>query len=121
MLVNVSQILQNSFREGDVVVRMGGDEFAVLMPLSDVETVQKACQRIRDKTQAYNEINIGMPISMSVGWSVGTLRVNSNIFEIIKEADSRMYADKQINHSKYAALFKERLDKYGDKLFCSNS
>lgn len=117
LLITVSQIIKKCFQESDVIVRMGGDEFSVIMPLSDMETVQKACQIIRDKIDEHNNVNLSMPISISIGGSSGNFRIKSDVFEIIKKADKRMYADKQINHSKYEALFNERFYKYGEKLF----
>ena len=117
LLINVSQILKKCFRESDAIIRTGGDEFLIIMPLSDSAAVQKACKRIHEKINSHNCINLSMPISISIGWSVGDLCIDSNIRKLIKEADNRMYIDKQTNRLKYATFFKERLDKFGDKLF----
>ena len=117
LLVHVSQIIKKCFRECDAIVRMGGDEFQIIMPLSNRVAVQQACQRIRDKITEHNSIKLSIPISVSIGCSVGELNINSNIEELIKEADNQMYFEKQTNRLIYRTLFNERLETYGEKLF----
>jgi len=113
LLFHVGQIIKTCFRESDVVVRVGGDEFAVLMPLSDTETVQRSCKRIHNKIKEYNSTNLSHPISISIGWSIGNLCIDKSMKEIIKEADEHMYEDKQTNHQEYAVLFQNLLQKNG--------
>lgn len=118
MLLNtVGQILKNCFRDCDVVARIGGDEFAVLMPLSDESIVRKACQRIRSKVEEHNLHNLSMPVSISIGWTSVDLAEYMDIHAMIKEADGRMYHDKQNNRGKYISLFNQRLDQFGKSLF----
>lgn len=117
LLVTVSQIIKKCFRESDIIVRMGGDEFAILMPSSEERIVQKACEKIHNKIKKYNQGNKEKPISLSIGWSVGKLWNNNHAIEIIKQADQRMYAEKQINHAKYAALFQQLLEQYGHDMY----
>lgn len=109
LLVHVSHILKKSARKNDTVIRMGGDEFGVLMPSCSEETAHKVCDRIRDKMTAYNKMNASLPISMSIGWSIGNILYSSNFTEIIKQADTRMYTEKQTNHSVFAQTFKDWL------------
>lgn len=116
LLTNISQILKKCSRKSDIIVRYGGDEFLILMPFGDEETVENTCQKIRDEITLHNTTHF-MPISISMGWSVGKLSLNSNIHGIIKEADYQMYMDKEMNRPRYEALFKERFEKYGMKIF----
>lgn len=117
LLIRVSEIIQKNFRESDVVVRNGGDEFAIIMPFCHSDSVKRACDRMRDKINLLNEDESRIPISISIGWCVGEPGVNSSMHEIIKEADKRMYYEKGSNHLKYADIFKEKFEKYGMKLF----
>ncbi len=116
LLTNISQILKKCSRDNDIIVRYGGDEFLILMPYGNEETVENTCQKIRDEIVFHNTTHF-MPISISMGWSVGKLSFNSNIHGIIKEADYQMYKDKEMNRPKYEALFKERFEQYGMKIF----
>lgn len=117
LLITVGQIIKKCFRDSDMVARIGGDEFAVLMPLSDTISVRKACQRIYERVEEHNQVNLTIPVSISVGWSVGNPSINRSLDEIIKEADRMMYVEKQVNRLKYAMLFEERLKEYGSNLF----
>jgi len=113
LLVKVAQILKKSFRDGDMIVRMGGDEFVVLTPYCDMIVMEEACQRIEKNVITYNESGVDLPISISVGWSVGNLNENEKITEMMKEADSRMYTAKKVNHPRYVEMFKEWLINFG--------
>lgn len=117
LLITVSEILKKCFAKNHVIARIGGDEFAILMPLSDEADVEKSCERIREKVKEHNFINPTSPVSLSIGWSHGKFSPNGDFHEIIKEADKQMYIDKQSNHSKYVQLFKEKFKEFGDTLF----
>ena len=117
LITTVSQIILGCFRENDVVARVGGDEFLVLLPSSNCEVVQEACQRIRGKIAEYNLREAKAPISISAGWSSGNPASYTDIEELIKTADSRMYKEKKNNHPQYANLFKQRLAGGGPLVF----
>lgn len=110
LLVNVSEILTQSFRKSDIIIRLGGDEFGVIMPFSDAKAVEDACKRVRKNTNAYNEKYNHLPLSISIGWSVGHIHDNSSIAQTMKEADDRMYKEKEINHEKYEQIFNNRVN-----------
>lgn len=93
LLVEAASIIKNSFRESDVVARVGGDEFAVLLPNSDEKTVKCACDRLRSSILSYNETNQTLPLSISLGFAT-RLDVSLTMDELFKEADNNMYREK---------------------------
>jgi HD-GYP domain-containing protein (c-di-GMP phosphodiesterase class II) len=75
-----------------VVARIGGDEFAVLLPQTNLEAVEKAAHRIKEAVAAYNKSNPKIPISISIGYAVG--EPETSLRDILKEADNNMYSEK---------------------------
>lgn len=93
LLETAADIIKRSFREEDIVARIGGDEFAILLPDSTASVVELACSRIRDSVDRFNESNPELPISISVGFAVAEdCRITAG--ELFKKADNNMYQDK---------------------------
>lgn len=90
LLIATAGILKNSFQTNDVVARIGGDEFAILLPHTDHKTVANTVKRINDTVAAYNEKNPNLFLSISVGFTVSDEPpvIMDNLF---KEADNNMY------------------------------
>jgi len=93
-LQNIANIIQSSFREEDVTARIGGDEFAVLLPLFDEDLAQKAKDRILKGIDRFNFDNPdAVPLSLSIGFA--TAEKNASLEEAFKQADEAMYLEKK--------------------------
>lgn len=93
LLVAVAGILRQSFRQGDLISRIGGDEFATLLTGNDKQAMEKASLRIKDNVAQYNASHPDVPISISTGYAVSDAP-ELNLREIFKEADNNMYREK---------------------------
>jgi two-component system NtrC family sensor kinase len=93
LIKQAASLLLQSFRVDDVVARIGGDEFAVLMAGSDESAVNCAVQRLRSLEDQHNTAGIGLKLGLSVGMVTA---LDGNALEgAMLVADARMYQDKR--------------------------
>ncbi|NPV92666.1 MAG: PAS domain S-box protein [Firmicutes bacterium] len=93
MLTEVGSIMRKCFRKDDVVARIGGDEFAVILTATSAKDVENSCRRILETVDGYNKLNPDLPVNLSVGYAVTADR-NTSIADLFKEADNNMYREK---------------------------
>ncbi len=92
LIKKAAQVLQHGVRPDDVVARIGGDEFAVILHGADAEMAQVAITQIRATMDAYNQRDRVFPISISLGASTASHCQDLN--ETLRLADEAMYRDK---------------------------
>ena len=99
-LVHFSEILKSSLRAGDIAGRIGGEEFAVLLPEADAEKAKLAAERIREKCEN-KSILIG-PISIQLTVSIGIAEAvpGSDLFSSLQLADEALYNAKDTGRNK---------------------
>lgn len=91
LLKKISYILEDTVRDEDIVGRLGGDEFGILLPNTNREKAIKIRERIK---KACNEAE-SKPIDLSLALGVGVkTSVEMDISDIYKEAEDRMYRNK---------------------------
>ncbi len=93
LLASAARAIRDSFREGDLAARIGGDEFAVVLPNTTRSAVENACQRIQEAVDSYNVATPELPLSISVGFAVRN-GSHKNLKDVFKEADNHMYRKK---------------------------
>jgi diguanylate cyclase (GGDEF)-like protein/PAS domain S-box-containing protein len=93
LLIAAARVIRECFREGDLVARIGGDEFSVLLPDTTEPAVENACQRIQEAVASYNATKPELPLSISVGFATNN-GVYRNLKDLFKEADNHMYRKK---------------------------
>ena len=112
MIVAVSRILQEAVRSDDIVARIGGDEFAIIMPRCPANGVDRIYVRIKE---ALNNVHLKIsdmevPIMVSMGRAVRNGREVS-IRVLFQTADDEMYIEKQSNAGRKQSLYSRFIDR----------
>jgi two-component system cell cycle response regulator len=98
-LVAVAEALMGSVREGELVARMGGEEFAIILPETDSVTGSVIADRCRRTTTT--ESYTGPPVTISAG--VATYPVHATDAEsLLHAADVALYAAKAAGRNRVA-------------------
>lgn len=93
LLVAVSCILEQNFKNLGSVSRVGGDEFAIVIQDLDSDEIELLLKEMNEKVRQYNEGVNGTKISLSYG--VATHEAGPmNVELIFQEADNNMYQNK---------------------------
>ncbi len=92
LLKKVAEILSESSRSSDVVARIGGDEFAVIMPNTSREGVEAFLRRVKEKIDASNRQG-KLYLSVSFGYAVQYGEFET-IEDLFSAADANMYENK---------------------------
>lgn len=100
---DAADILRDSFRDSDILARIGGDEFLALAPESPAAGISPIKDRISGKVQTFNEHNARPYIlRLSVGGVHFDARHPCSLDELVHCADQRMYREKATGRRKHA-------------------
>ncbi len=112
LLIKVAGILKQCFRKSDIISRWGGDEFIILLPLTDYSRAEEIVGRIGKTCSQYSTQD--MPISISLGIST-KVKEDESIEEILKAAEDKMYlqkmGDEKRTHRSMIFSLEKSLDK----------
>lgn len=95
-LIETANVLRETFRESDVIGRVGGDEFAVLAMAAGGTTADRIRSRIRQRVDARNaQEDRSYELSLSVGIAGYNPGDPCSLDELLARADALMYRDKR--------------------------
>lgn len=94
VLIEVSRRLTSSVREGDTCGRWGGDEFLLVIELTDARAVEGLVERARRAFDAPIEVG---DLRLQLGFSIGVVlaRGDERVDQLVRRADEAMYEAKR--------------------------
>jgi diguanylate cyclase (GGDEF)-like protein/PAS domain S-box-containing protein len=99
-LIETAYILKETFRETDIIARMGGDEFAILTIDSPGISSDSLTSRMQNRIDTHNaDKRRPYTISMSMGIASCDPERNCTLDELMSSADQQMYERKKRKNS----------------------
>ncbi len=92
LIRRTARVLKDVFRAEDVIARIGGDEFAVLLPGAGKEEAALTKERIHAQLEVHNRHHTDLPLNFSVGIATG--EVAGPLTALMQKADELMYQEK---------------------------
>ncbi len=94
LLIVSAKVIRKAFRPEDIVARMGGDEFVVILPETNKETAQKIVERVEQVINEYNQLD---PNQNQINFSMGfaSNETTKNLRDVMRMADREMYKNKE--------------------------
>jgi two-component system cell cycle response regulator len=93
-LIGLADILKKTFRESDIIARIGGDEFVVLLESTD-ENSETLLTRLHENVKDYNVNRSQHTLSISLGTAQFDPEYPISIDELLYKADALMYTQKR--------------------------
>jgi diguanylate cyclase (GGDEF)-like protein len=93
-LIQIANMLSKGVRHSDVVARIGGDEFGILLESSDDTAAHETAARLIDQISACEVLFEGEALPLGVAIGVGMIDAQDTAETVMDRADEAMYARK---------------------------
>jgi two-component system, cell cycle response regulator len=103
LLNETAQLLKETFRDSDIIARIGGDEFVVLAMESTNVSPSAWTTRLRERLAERNTAERPMPLQLSVGVAFYDPDFPTTIEALLARADQLMYQEKRLKRPSQAA------------------
>jgi two-component system, cell cycle response regulator len=98
-LRDTAALLRSTFRDSDLVARIGGDEYAILVRHAGPESADVLAERLKRLVREFNR-RAGRPyqLSISLGFAAHKASTLSSVAGLLDRADRALYRDKRRKH-----------------------
>ena len=106
VLKKLAEICRYSLREVDIIGRMGGEEFAILLPETDNSAAIETAKRLRKAIASTGvPLEAGLPLHFTVSIGVSSLTSKEdNIDVLLNQADKALYEAKSAGRNRVFAF-----------------
>ncbi len=101
VLAGVARAAAKELRQSDILGRMGGEEFAVLLPHTDQSHAEEVAEKLRHLFRGLRFPNSHPPIQVNASFGVATLDTSSDdIDSLLQKADEALYDAKRTGRNR---------------------
>ncbi|EKF73766.1 diguanylate cyclase [Alcanivorax hongdengensis A-11-3] len=94
VLKRFSDLAMSGMRDGDFFGRLGGEEFLLILPQSDVDGARLVAERLRKRWREQAFDDQGGPLSVSLSVGVASYHEGESVDELLHRADQGLYQAK---------------------------
>lgn len=107
VLAKIGQLLKDSIRDNDIACRYGGEEFAILLPHTNMEEASIMSERFRELIASYDftHNSVHMSVTVSIGMSQYISGKESSYSLLIEQADKALYQAKEEGRNRTIVFF----------------
>ncbi len=102
VLAKTSAMLKDTCREADMVARVGGEEFVIIMVNSGVEQAAKQAEELRKRIEGLKPG--GIPVTASIGVTARPLGKDVKFDDLFKAADRAVYEAKNQGRNRVVTM-----------------
>ena len=111
VLKQVVKLIQRHVRTTDCFARFGGEEFALVYTLTELEEAQQSAERLRQEVSTTAMACDAFTIYTSVSIGIAEYRPGENITELMRRADQAMYIAKSGGRDRVIAMSRDQLNR----------
>ncbi|WP_296059779.1 diguanylate cyclase [uncultured Amphritea sp.] len=94
-LRTIAQSISENIRANDVAARMGGEEFAIITPCTDLKNLILVAERIRKKIEATTITHEEQTFQITCSFGCALYQPNDDLDSLLERADKALYAAKK--------------------------
>jgi len=102
VLVAFSALCRQQARSTDLFARMGGEEFVILLPDSDLNAAQQRLERLRSDLHTHPIDTVQGPLNISVSIGLASSRPHETLEQLLQRADTQVYNAKAQGRNRIA-------------------
>lgn len=99
VLRTVAEVMQATVRDSDIPFRLGGEEFAVLMPAVGLMEAGKGAERLRQAIEQCRVEHEGQSLRVTASFGVTQVAAGDHAETVVERADQAMYAAKEASRN----------------------
>ncbi|MES1180184.1 MAG: diguanylate cyclase [Hyphomicrobium sp.] len=95
VLKSFANILSGAVREGDLTARIGGEEFAILLPNASLKMAGTVAERIRKRFSEQRFLSNGQLFDSTVSVGISQIGTRGRLNDLLLQADAALYKAKR--------------------------